>query len=238
MDSEVIPILTAGGNAYIIKGKHIALVDTLHPRAYGIIERAFSRAGLSVGDVEFILVTHNHFDHAGNAARLKALSGAKVIAGAADAGILEGTELIPPVEKHTWPGKAMSKLPASWVHHYMKFPNVPIDRKVEGGDVIEELGLEVLGLPGHTAGGVGYWDKTGRAAFIGDMVSYFFSRPGMPALMASVSTQQIYESQRLLAGLDIKTAYPGHGKIMDDHASEIIGVFAEARKPAAEPSGA
>ena len=232
MEFDVVPIITLGGNAYILKGKHIALVDTLHPRAFKKIVKGLSAEGLSLGDVEYVLITHNHFDHAGNVAEIKELSGATVIAGAEDAGVIEGTEMIPPIQKHNRLGKAMSTMPDSWVKSYQKFDKTTIDRKVEGGDVIEELGLEVLGLPGHTLGGVGFWDKERRRAFIGDMVSNYFSRAGMPALVASDSLDDIYRSQELLAGLDLQTAYPGHGKIIEPDASKIIGLFVEKKKDA------
>jgi glyoxylase-like metal-dependent hydrolase (beta-lactamase superfamily II) len=212
MEFEVVPIITVGGNAYLLKGKHIALVDTLHPKAYKKIEKALSDEGVSVGDIEFVLVTHNHFDHAGNVAKIKSLSGAKVIAGAEDAGLIEGTELQPPLSRLSWLGKAMSNLPKSWVDRYQKFDKTMIE------------------LPGHTGGGVGYLDRELKRAFIGDIVSYFYSRPGMPALVASESLEDIYASQELLAGLDLRTAYPGHGKIIEPDASKIIGVFLGKKK--------
>ena len=230
MEFEVVPIITLGGNAYILKGKHVVLVDTLHPKFYGKIVKGLTKEGLSVGDIEYVLITHNHFDHAGNVAKIKEISGATVIAGAADAGIIEGTEMIPPVAKHNRLGRSLSKLPDSWVNSYQKFEKTKIDWKVEGGDTIEVLGLEVLGLPGHTTGGVGYWDKEGKRAFIGDMVSNWFSRAGMPALVASDSVEDIYQSQEALAGLDLQIAYPGHGKIIEPDASKIIGVFVEEKK--------
>jgi len=230
MEFDVVPIITLGANAYILKGKHIALVDTLHPKAFKKIVKGLSDEGLSVGDIEYVLITHNHFDHAGNLARIKEMSGATVIVGAEDAGVIEGTEMMPPVSKHNNLGKAMSTLPDSWVRSYQKIDHTTIDRKVEGGDVIEELGLEVLGLPGHTLGGVGFWDKDRRRAFIGDMVSNYFAKAGMPALVASDNLDDIYRSQRLLAGLDLQTAYPGHGKIIEPDASKIIGLFVENKK--------
>ena len=232
MEFEVVPIVTVGGNAYLLKGKHIALVDTLHPKAYKKIVRTLTEQGLSVGDIEFVLMTHNHFDHAGNLAKIKEVSGATVIAGAQDAGLIEGDEMPPPVSELSTSGKIMSKLPKSWVDHYQKFDKTTIDRKVEGGDMIEELGLEVLGLPGHTAGGVGYLDRERKRAFIGDMVSYFYSRPGMPALLASDSLDDIYQSQAQLADLDLQTAYPGHGKIIEPDASKIIGLYLGKKKGA------
>jgi glyoxylase-like metal-dependent hydrolase (beta-lactamase superfamily II) len=225
MGFEVVPIIGLTENAYLLKGEHPALVDTMVTKSFKRIVRVLGDHGLSVGDIEFVLITHNHFDHAGNAARIKELSGATLIAGAEDAGVIEGTELIPAMSDINRLGRTMGKLPDSWVRKYQKFDHVKIDRKVEGGDVIEELGLEVLGLPGHTSGGVGYLDRPRKRAFIGDMVSYFFGKPGMPALSASKSLDDIYRSQELLADLDLMTAYPGHGKIIEPEASKIIGTY-------------
>lgn len=225
MDFEVVPIVTVAGNAYLVKGERVALVDTLIPRFFKKIVRTLTDNGLSVGDIEFVLITHNHFDHAGNAARLKELSGATLISGAEDASVIEGTELAPPMSDLSATGRMLSKLPDSWSRRYQKFESVSIDRKVEGGDRIDELGLEVLGLPGHTSGGVGYLDREGARAFIGDMMSYFFGRGGMPALCASRSMDDIRNSQKELADLGLQTAYPGHGKIIEPDASKIISAF-------------
>jgi glyoxylase-like metal-dependent hydrolase (beta-lactamase superfamily II) len=78
---------------------------------------------------------------------------------------------------------------------------------------------------------VGYLDRDGNRAFIGDMVSYFLGRSGMPVLSASTSLEDIYRSQELLAGLGLQTAYPGHGKIIEPDASKIIGILVDGKKP-------
>lgn len=230
MKFDVIPIISLAGNAYIIKGRHVALVDTMAPSGFKTLQKGFSRAGLSLGDVEFILITHNHVDHVGNAAEVQKLSGAVIIAGDEDVGVIEGTRPNPPPSRLSTVGRLASHLPASWLDRYQKFEHVAVDRLVGSGDTVEELGLEVIGLPGHTVGGVGYLDRDGRRAFIGDMVSYWFSRPGMPALLASASVDDIHRSQALLADMGLQTAYPGHGKIMEPDASRIIELYLGRKK--------
>ena len=49
------------------------------------IARVLARQGLTFADVKLIVVTHAHTDHAGSAARLRALSGAPILAHEADA---------------------------------------------------------------------------------------------------------------------------------------------------------
>jgi glyoxylase-like metal-dependent hydrolase (beta-lactamase superfamily II) len=224
MGFEVTRIGTAVGNAYLIKGKHIALVDTRAPSGRHLLLKGLEKADVGIGDIEYILITHSHMDHTGNGAMIKELSGAQVIAGEPDAPCIEGLE-------DRWQlgvsktAHVLDKLPGAVRETYMKFKPFTVDRKVADGDVIEELGLEVVATPGHTGGGVTYWDREGSRAFIGDMMSYMMHRPGMPALLASQSLDDIFASQEKLASLGLDTAYPGHGEIIRPDASAMIAEY-------------
>jgi glyoxylase-like metal-dependent hydrolase (beta-lactamase superfamily II) len=222
MGYEVTRVKDMVGNAYLLTNEHVVLVDTLTPKGFKNIERAMESRGLAPGDVEYILITHHHFDHCGSLARLKELSGATVIAGAADAPVIEGKEPAPPPSKLSFVGRMLCRLPGSVVEGYQKYEPCPVDMKVEGGETIEEIGLEVIPLPGHTRGGVGYLDRDGRRAFTGDLVSNYLGSAGMPTLSASESVDDILESQRRLADLHLETVYPGHGGVIDRFASQLI----------------
>ncbi len=223
MTFEVTWIKGAVANAYLLTGDTVALVDTGAQTTYKKLKKVLSEKGIKEEDIELILITHHHADHTGNVKRIKDASGALLIAGAADAPVIEGTEEAPPTSDLSRPGRLLKKLPESWIRSYQKFEKAPVDRKVSGGEVIEELGLEVIALPGHTPGGVGFVDREGKRAFIGDLVACYFGRPGMPFLMSSENLEQIFESQEKLAGLDLDIAYPGHGSIIKPNASKIIG---------------
>ncbi len=226
MGFEVTRIGMATGNAYLINGSHVALVDTRAPTGKGMLLRGLEKAGVGVGDIEFILITHGHMDHAGNAARVKELSGATVIAGAPDVDVIEGkTDRWAEGPRLNRVGRIADKLPKKVLETYMKFTPVTVDRPVSDGDVIEELGLEVLAMPGHTPGGVAFLDRQGKRAFIGDIMSYMMHKPGMPALVASYSLEDIFASQERLASLGLDTAYPGHGEVVHPDASGIIAEY-------------
>ncbi len=220
-------------NAYLIRGRRIALVDTLAPAGWGRLLKALQRAGLSLGDIEFILITHHHFDHCGNLARLKRLSGAVVVAGAADVPVIEGSQPVPPPSDLNRVGRFLAKLPTRLLESYQKCECAGVDVPVHGGEAIEELGLEVVALPGHTPGGVAYYDPEGRRAFTGDLVSNYFGRPGMPTLSASESLAEIAASQEALAELGLETAFPGHGPAPMQGASPAIGRLLEKRRGSA-----
>ncbi len=206
-------------NAYLLIGEKVALVDTLGPKSFSRLKQALAARSLRPSDIDLILITHHHFDHVGNLARIKEVSGAMVIVGEADARFIEGTSTPPPISDLNRIGRFLGRLPESWLRGYQRFRHVQVDRTVKGGEMIEELRLEVLALPGHTAGGVGFLDRERKRAFVGDLVSNYFGRLGMPVLSASESLEDIFASQEMLAGLGLEIAYPGHGSIIEPGAS-------------------
>ncbi|WP_242154595.1 MBL fold metallo-hydrolase [Sphingomonas sp. BAUL-RG-20F-R05-02] len=82
-----IPILPLGMvNAHLVRSPGgCILVDAGIPGSERKIGRVLSRHGLSFADIKLIVVTHAHTDHAGSAARVRALSGAPILAHEADA---------------------------------------------------------------------------------------------------------------------------------------------------------
>ncbi len=119
-------------------------------------ERQMSVWGISLEKVDYLFLTHSHYDHIGNAAALRE-RGATVIAGPGDAEGIERSDY------RTIPYAAGFPLPAC-----------KVDRVVEDGDVIEAYGFrfEVIHAPGHTNGCVIYQLRNAGKIiwFAGDVV--------------------------------------------------------------------
>jgi metallo-beta-lactamase class B len=64
------------------------LLDSGFAETVPQIERNIATLGFRLSDVKLLLNSHAHFDHAGGLARLKELTGAKLVASAADAELL------------------------------------------------------------------------------------------------------------------------------------------------------
>jgi glyoxylase-like metal-dependent hydrolase (beta-lactamase superfamily II) len=222
---EIVRIASMIENCYLVKGDHCYLVDTSNPKARKRIDKILAERGVKPLDLTHILITHYHVDHTGNLADLKKESGAVVAAGAADVPYIKGDRPPEIGSDLNRVGRLLKKLPRSITMSYQKCQGTEVDISLEGGDVIEELGLEVVALPGHTPGGMCFLDRANRRAFVGDMVSNYFGRIGPPTICASYSLEEIEASMRVLAGLELEYMYPGHGHIIGPDASGLAAAY-------------
>ena len=118
------------------KQGHI-LVDGAFAESAGRILDNVRALGFRVEDVRVLLSTHAHLDHAGGLAEIKARTGARLYAGAADASLLARGGRGDFAFRDTLP-----------------FPPVTVDVPVKDGDVVELGGVAVraIATPGHTMG--------------------------------------------------------------------------------------
>ena len=131
---------TCGISAILIAGNagHI-LIDAGTDKGADLIARNIRRLGFRPGDVRILLHSHEHLDHVGGMSRLKQLTGARLIASAAAAPVLET-------------GAAGRGDPQAGMHP--PFAAVRVDQTVsDGGPVrLGNLQLTAVATPGHTPG--------------------------------------------------------------------------------------
>lgn len=81
MTYKIVPFRMGNSNAYLVIGNNLKLlVDTgiqghLHNMEYTLSSNRFEFL-----ELDYIIVTHSHYDHAGNLAEIKKRSGAKIFA--------------------------------------------------------------------------------------------------------------------------------------------------------------
>ena len=226
---EIIRIAGRIENCYLVKGERPYLVDTLSPGGYRRLSAALRENGVDARDLAYLLITHYHYDHAGNLAELKRLSWAEVMAGSEDAPYIEGRKPPRAGSDINRMGRLLKRLPASLTTSYQSYAAAQVDVRLAGGETLEGPGLEALSLPGHTPGGICFLDRAARRAFVGDLVSNYFGRVGLPVLSASESLEEIEDSLRKLAALELEYMYPGHGRIIGPDASGLVAAFLRRR---------
>jgi glyoxylase-like metal-dependent hydrolase (beta-lactamase superfamily II) len=156
---------------YLLVGERSLLVDT------GVAETPADVILPFLGDrrPDLVLNSHADVDHfGGNAAIRDAAPNAVFLAHQLDVPWIESAETILR-ERYGWydaHGLAYPSDVLAWLAGAMG-PDSPVDVRLRGGEQIRlgpELVVEVLHLPGHTAGHVGLWDPASRTAIVLDAV--------------------------------------------------------------------
>jgi metallo-beta-lactamase class B len=133
---------SAGLSSWLIKTrKGLILLDVGVPGNANLVEKNIQALGFRLKDVKVLLNSHAHFDHSGGLAKLKADTGAMLMASAGDRYALE---------KGVYPG--------SESQHVLDFPPVKVDRVLNDGDKVSLGGVTLTAriTPGHTAGCTSY----------------------------------------------------------------------------------
>lgn len=215
-----------GFRSFVIDGDEgLTLVDTGLPRRAGAVTAVIHTIGRSVDDVQAIVLTHSHVDHAGNAAELKRASGAELYCAPGDAPAVRGDEAspTPPFMDRTPLGilkPLFGLLPAG--------EPADVDHEIEPGVVLTlPEDLVAVPTPGHTPGHTSYrLDRAGGILFVGDAASH--RRGSVARGWFNRSTPAIDDSVRSLAELEFSIACFGHADPLTTRASAAFKDFAQS----------
>ncbi len=230
------PFAVGPANVYVITAEPLTLIDTgtNTPETEAALMAGLATAGIPPGRIERIVITHGHPDHFGLAPRIRELSGAEVLIGAADVpkvvsngsmfratGRLLLSEGMP-VETLLEMGDRQRRQDFRDLH-----PAVEGIVALHGGESLSFDGfeLQVLHLPGHTAGHVCLCDDASGVLFSGDTLLLNITPnpllepdPADPSERRRSLVEYVGTLDRL-AAMPLTEVFPGHGPpIEDPHA--------------------
>ena len=187
-------------NAYLVSGDDgLVLVDTGIPGNAKRILAFIERLGHRPDELRAIVLTHWHIDHVGSAAELRRLTGAPIAIHELDAPVLAGRER--PAKGR----RAMAVI--TWL---FRLRPATADLLLRDGDHVG--GLEVVHVPGHTAGSIALRRADG-VVFSGDALlgdRHGGMRPPDPGL--SLDPVQARVSAEKIKALGFTLLLPGHGR--------------------------
>jgi glyoxylase-like metal-dependent hydrolase (beta-lactamase superfamily II) len=212
---ETIPILPFGMvNAFlVIRGRKAILIDTGLPNAEVAIGKALKKHGLGWSNIDLIILTHAHIDHAGSAVAVQALTSAPIIAHDLETPYCRGEA---PILKPTGLfGRVFQKTGAI----EQPFSYFTPQKTMTAKDLsLEEYGFpaRILHTPGHTSGSVSVLLDEGRV-IAGDLVAsgvllggiVFRNRPKSPPFEETPGL--VATSLENLLELGCRAFYLGHG---------------------------
>lgn len=201
----------------------VTLVDTGTTKAPPKIVAGLAAIGKHPSDVQRIVLTHAHSDHAGGAADFVESSGAPLAVHEADARFAEsGTP--PPIDPSLAAGRLLRRMLDN------NFPPVQVSEKLTDGQVIDVAGgLRVVSTPGHTPGHISLLHEPTGTLITGDaLVNVGFAVGYSPRLFCS-DYRLTLRTAHVLGELEYERVGFTHGRdILDDGRAAVRKLLAKA----------
>lgn len=204
MDIQIFPGIGYECNSYLIMDDLSVLVDIGSERRAEEL-RPIVTDRLGGKEIDRIVLTHTHYDHAGGARRMKELTGAEILVHPSEGDRISA-------------GDFTFTLARMFGERMQKFHWSPID---EGAKIaIGSSEIEIFHLPGHSVGSIGLWERNSKSMIVGDTV---FSDGGMGRYdLPSGDLGSLISSIERLSDMDIENLYPGHGRAVFGDGSEHV----------------
>ncbi len=196
----------------VSNGKKAILVDTGSGECYDKVLGECSKY-----DMQLIVLTHVHFDHAENAARLAKHFDIPVAYHKADEELFESFDK-QPLSSYGLVGKVVLKMSLKVLREtVVEKPEKTF--YIKEGDSLLEYGIDakIIELPGHTKGSIGV-DVEGGSLIVGDALDNWI----FPATGHLYSNKnEIIKSAERITSLGERTLYYGHGKPTNNKFKKI-----------------
>jgi glyoxylase-like metal-dependent hydrolase (beta-lactamase superfamily II) len=208
-----LPAAWPSANSYLVTSDPPVLIDTGYHTEVSRLEARLAEHGVRVGDIGLIINTHSHSDHIGGNSAVQARSGA-------------------PIAMHEYEGRPINR--GDWWAAGLRYldqeaPAFRVARYLEDGEVLRfgEVALEVLHVPGHSAGSIALYDRGAATLLVGDVfhandVGWINAR-----LEGAIAVYNARASIARLRRLRVRRAYSGHGPAIGD--AEAAAEAAAAR---------
>ena len=198
-------------NAYLLENEgRLFLIDSGLKGSEKRISSACTRFGVSPDNVEMILLTHTHYDHAGGAAAVRVQSGAKLLVHRAEADILRNGYSPFPAGANGI-GRVAAAAFGKLMGGGSAFPAVEPDIEIDAPTDLHSYGFpgQAIPVPSHSVGSVAFLTDSGDC-FCGDVLFNVF--PGTVFPPFADDSAALPAQWRLLLEDGARQFYPGHGR--------------------------
>ncbi|MFC6717563.1 MBL fold metallo-hydrolase [Natrialbaceae archaeon GCM10025810] len=231
-------------NAYVLAdGDDLALVDTgiATPDVEADLRDGLLERGYDFADVDAVVLTHFHADHAGLAGEIQREGGATVYVHEADAPLVANDpDAIADLHDRRreylerWGVPADKREELEAVFEGVSVDPEPVDvTPIEDGDVLEvgRRTLTALHAPGHAAGLCCYELEGGEEAFVGDAILPVYTpNVGGADVRVDRPLAQYVETLRRIADRDYERAWPGHRDPIEEPTDRALTILEHHRE--------
>lgn len=241
ISNSIARISLAWGNTYVLHdandGKNATLIDCGLQTDRPALLAGLRALGLEPTDIQTVLLTHAHCDHAGNAAYFAGL-GANIVTHEREACFLQL-----PRRSYAYSGWNALRRPFTSLTFAIGEFTHPVERckvgqTVTDGEFINAPGgsLQVVYSPGHAPGHISFYRASDGVLFSGDAILNIVPNliPGLrktalslPPRLLCDNWQQVQESARKLVTLSPHLLLSGHGLPLTNNTANALKTWAQ-----------
>jgi glyoxylase-like metal-dependent hydrolase (beta-lactamase superfamily II) len=213
MHDDILQVRSFGINFYVLRDtKGLYLMDGGFIGGQALLLRALRERGWEKLPILGILVTHGHLDHILNVARLAEETGAWIAAPRLDMAHYAGRPAYHGLARVTGCLEALGR-------PLLGFRPFTPTRLLDDGDTLDVWhGLQVVHLPGHTAGHSGFYCPSLRLLFSADLFASYGRWSHFPPGILNQDSQQARTSAAKALELDLSGVLPNHA---DSASAEV-----------------
>jgi glyoxylase-like metal-dependent hydrolase (beta-lactamase superfamily II) len=204
----ITQVLNSRSNVFLLshQRRHILIDTCWHWERASLLRRLHS---LGIRNLEAIILTHCHFDHADNAAYIRKLFSTKVLVSALEADGLESGHILAPTGSILFT-KCILKMLKPWANKQLTNLTCPADIRI--GDEFD-MGIfgfnaKIISTPGHSIGSQSVIVEN-DIAIVGDAM--FGLLPGSIFPPFADDIPKLYQSWKKLLDTDCRLFLPSHG---------------------------
>ena len=221
-------------NSYlVVDGGGVTVIDAGLPRYWRLLDGELARFGMTLDDVQALILTHGDTDHIGFAARLHREKGIPACLHPADA---DRARLEVKKPNSGWgPVKAGPLAGFLWYSARqggLRIRPVGELRPAEDGQAPDVPGTpRIIHLPGHTPGSIAVHLPAADALFIGDTMTtrnVLTGAAGPKPAPFTLEPSQALASLGRISDVDATWVLPGHGPAWDHGVAEAVRLTREA----------
>lgn len=201
-------------NAFLLMGSKPILIDSGSPGDLPALEKSLQKVNVALADIALLILTHAHFDHAGNVAAVREISHCQVAVHELEKSLLESGKNAAMVPVHPL---------ALILNPFMNipFPASKSDMALKDTFDLHPFGADaqIIFTPGHTPGSISVITADGEA-IVGDLIGggalLGLFQPNKPRYHYWASSMDdVHASLENIFAREITTVHVGHGGPLD-----------------------
>lgn len=208
--TKIFSIASGRSNVFLVlSGNNKILVDTGPAFMQKIIFRRLRK--LSIRTIDYIVLTHSHFDHAANARAIKDFFNARVIVHASEEEYLRSGDSPVPAGTNLFTGwltGTFGKMANQMVKYQGCEADITIDHQLNLSEDLKNI--QIIHTPGHSAGSVCVIIDN-EIALAGDTL--FGTYPGSCFPPFADDRKLLFKSWELLLKTGCSIFFPSHGSV-------------------------